>query len=76
MDQQVDVVVLAVELLQLGFEVRACLGHDLLASRQHRVCHRLAPVGGDDNQGDVAVVDDVLSRAGVGFGFPLGDTPL
>lgn len=38
--EQVDMVLFAVELLQLGFEVGAHLSHDLLAARQHLVGER------------------------------------
>ncbi|GAA4794813.1 hypothetical protein GCM10023329_54270 [Streptomyces sanyensis] len=65
-------VVLAVELLQLGLEVRAHLAHDLLAPRQHGVSHGLAPVLRDKNQMNVKVVDDVTARAYIGIGVPSG----
>jgi hypothetical protein len=70
--EQVYVIVLAVELLQLGLEVRAHLPHDLLATRQHGVRHGLAPVLRDKNQVHMKAVDDVTPVRTSGFGVQRG----
>ena len=64
----VDVVLLAVELHDVGFEVRADLAHDLFAARQNGVRHGLAPVLGDEHQMHVQVVNDVAAGAYVRVG--------
>ncbi len=68
--EQVYVVLFAVELLEVGFEVRADLSHDLFAARQHLVRECLAPVLGDEDQMSVQVVDDVTARAYVRVWIP------
>jgi hypothetical protein len=68
--EQVYVIVLAVELLQLGLEVLADLPHDLFAARQHGVGHGFAPVLGDEDQVDVKVVDDMTAGAYIGIWIP------
>ena len=54
-DQEVDVVGFAVELAQLGAEVRADLAHDLFTAGKHAVVEHAAPVLGDEHQVDVKV---------------------
>jgi 4-diphosphocytidyl-2C-methyl-D-erythritol kinase len=68
--EEVDVVLFAVELLQLGLEVGADLAHDLLTAGQHGVGERLPPVFGDKHQVDVEVVDDVTTGAYIGVWIP------
>lgn len=46
-------VLLTVELLELGFEVGADLAHDLLGARQYLAGEGLAPALGDEHQVDV-----------------------
>jgi hypothetical protein len=61
-DEQVDVVVLAVERDELGVEVRAHLGHDLFAAVQHRGGEDVPPIlRGEDH--DVELGDDAASPA-------------
>ena len=68
--QKVDVVLIAVELFQLGFEVLADPAHDLLAAGEHRVGEGTAPVLGDKNQVDVQIVDNMTFGADIGIGVP------
>jgi hypothetical protein len=68
--QEVHVVVLAVELFQLGLEVRADLPHDLLAPHEHGVGHGLAPILSNENQMDMQVVDDVSAGANIRIRIP------
>jgi len=70
MHEQVYVILLAVELLQVGLEVRTDLSHDLLAARQHGIRHGLASVPGDEHQMHMQVVDDVTASAYVRVGIP------
>lgn len=62
MAREVYVILLAVELLEFGFEVPADLTHALFTVRQQGAGHGLAPVVGDEHQGDMKVADDVTSR--------------
>jgi IS605 OrfB family transposase len=59
--EQVDVVGFAVELAQLGAEVGAHLGHDLLAAGEDRVGACTASVRGGENRMCMQVVDDATS---------------
>ena len=69
--QQVDVVVLAVELHQLGFEVLADGPHDLFAARQVGVGEHLVPVLRHENQVGVHAETTVSASADV-----LHDSPI
>jgi hypothetical protein len=67
----VDVVVLAVELAQLGVEVCAHLAHDLPAAGEDRVGERTTPILGGEDQVRVEVVHDRAASADVGVRGPL-----
>ena len=70
MHEQVDVVLFAVELFQLGLEVRADLSHDLFGAGQHGVGERVPPVLGDENQVNVQVVDNMATGSDIGMRVP------
>jgi 4-diphosphocytidyl-2C-methyl-D-erythritol kinase len=66
----VDVVLFAVELLQIGLEVGADLPHDLFCAGQHDAGERIAPVLRDKNQVNVQVVDNMATGSDTGIRVP------
>ncbi len=54
-DEQVDVVLFAVELAQLGAEAAGDVSHDLFASGEHRVVEHVPPVLRDEDQMNMQV---------------------
>jgi hypothetical protein len=58
-DEQVEVIVFAVELAEFGFEVGAYLARDLLAPGEHGVGEHTTPVLGDEDQMDLQVIGDM-----------------
>ncbi|GAA3508140.1 hypothetical protein GCM10023075_66830 [Streptosporangium album] len=70
MDQQVDVVVFAVELAKFGLEVGADLAHEFLAADQHRVGEHPTPVLRHEHQMYVEVVDNMATSAYIGVWIP------
>lgn len=70
--EEMYVVVLAVELAQLGLEVDADLPHDLLTPVQHCLGEYSATVFGHENQVDVEVVDHVATGSDIFVRLPSG----
>ncbi|GAA1465148.1 hypothetical protein GCM10009603_44640 [Nocardiopsis exhalans] len=63
-------VVLAVELAQLGLEVPTHLPHDLLAPGEHGASQSATPILRDEDQMDMKVIYDLPSGAYIGVQFP------
>jgi hypothetical protein len=61
----VDVVVLAVELAQLGAQVGADLPHDLFAVGEHRVVEDVPPIPGDEDKMYTQIVDNASTSANI-----------
>ena len=72
-NQQTDMVVLAVELDQLGAEAVAHLDHDFFTAAQYLVGEHFAPVYGEVDHMRVQAVDDGSPLRISGFGSHRGD---
>jgi hypothetical protein len=68
-----DVVVLAIELPQVGLEVGPDLAHEFLAADQHLAGEHSTPVFRDKYQMCVEALYDMAAGADIGFAFRRGD---
>ena len=69
-DEQVDVVVFAVELAEFRAEPGAYVAHDLPAPGEHLPVEDVTPVSRDEDKMDVEVIDNTAAPADIRIRLP------
>lgn len=69
-DEQVDVVVFAVELAEFRAEPRAYVAHDLPAPGEHLPVEDVPPVFRDEDKMDMEVIDNTAATADIRIRCP------